>query len=64
MEDEIPEWARSCPSGKIKFASGEDARKITRESFKRNSRFKGTPRSYRCPECGSWHITANGRTNR
>jgi hypothetical protein len=66
MEDEIPEWARRCPSGKIKFASAADARKAYRHGgHKRSlSGVTGSIRSYRCPECDSFHVSSKGRTNR
>lgn len=57
---EIPDWARRCPSGKQKFASAEDARRIYRTDPYRSS-FKGTMHVYRCQDCDSFHYTSTAR---
>jgi hypothetical protein len=61
---EIPGWARSCPSGKQKFASADEARKIFRTEFRRGdarSRFRGTMHVYRCTRCDAFHYTSVAR---
>lgn len=67
MEDDIPFEFRRCVTGKIKYASATDARKAVRGGAggykKGQSGIKGTPRTYRCWHCESFHI-ASGRSNR
>jgi hypothetical protein len=59
MDGEIPEWARNCPSGKVKWVSAADARKALRQENGRASKgFKGTIHVYWCPLCTSFHTTS------
>jgi hypothetical protein len=50
--------AAACPSGKRKFRD-ELAAKIRVGLFR--SRRKHPVRAYRCPLCGSWHITSQSK---
>lgn len=64
--DEIPDWARSCPSGKQKFATAEDARAIIRENTRlrgnrRKKPLRGTLHAYWCLKCDAFHITSAAR---
>lgn len=62
LDDEIPDWAKSCPSGKQKFTSSEDARK--QYQGKRHGRArdqKGTFHAYRCLDCDFYHVTSTAR---
>ena len=62
LPNDLPDWARPCPTHKIKYTSAADARKQatvgthTRKGVK--SAFKGTLHIYRCHLCGSHHITS------
>lgn len=54
----------SCPLGKISYPTDREARKaLTR--LVRIRAVKGSERmedhSYRCPECGAWHLTSKSR---
>ncbi len=67
MDDDIPDWARNCPSGKQKFASGEEARRIFRVELRRRVKgkaFSGTLHTYDCPLCSGFHITHMTHTRR
>lgn len=62
LDPEIPDWARSCPSGKRKFASADDAWDFRRASRKaRNGSLQGTMHIYRCPDCQMFHFTTKPR---
>ena len=62
--DDIPEWARNCPSRKQKFASAEEAMRIHRQEMRRSSSFKGTPHAYKCPQCDGFHVTTMTHTRK
>lgn len=56
----------SCPSGKVPYPSPQAAHgalsRIRRRSRRRHLRGKRTGGSaYRCPLCGSYHITSQRR---
>lgn len=62
--DEIPDWARRCPTGKQKFPTAEDARDAIRQDtrLKRSiNPLKGSMRPYRCRVCGMYHLTSTAR---
>lgn len=59
LDEEIPDWARRCRTGKIKYASAMDARKSFRAAGGRKraaNGLKGTLHAYRCRACGSFHL--------
>jgi hypothetical protein len=58
--EDIPDWARSCSTGKRKYSSAEDARKQNKSNH--GGKTRGTPKPYRCPECDYYHITTSPRT--
>lgn len=64
LPQDVPDWARRCPSGKQKFASAADARKIFRTESRRGTyatAFKGTMHVYRCDDCGAFHYKGKAR---
>lgn len=64
LPEEIPEWARNCPSGKQKFTTADEARRLFRIESRRGptkSKFKGTPHVYQCPICSAFHFTSAAR---
>lgn len=66
LGDEIPEWARSCPLGKQKFATAEDARRAWKASTqgKAHPTFKGTVHTYKCKRCTGFHWTTKTHDQR
>lgn len=52
-----------CPTGKRQFpdelAADEAAATVTRKNLRRPREEGRTAcRSYRCPDCGAWHVTS------
>jgi uncharacterized protein YjaZ len=59
MDKEIPDWATSCPSGKIKFSTAAEARRMYRQKNNRSAAaFKGTVHVYLCQICDWYHTTS------
>lgn len=64
LPEEIPGWARSCPSGKQKFTTAAEARRLFRTESRRGAtahKFKGTRHIYQCTLCDAYHVTSAAR---
>ncbi len=59
LHEEIPDWARACPSGKMKFTSSKQTRNYIR-GLKAGS-VKGNAKPYHCVLCGAYHFTHDSR---
>lgn len=59
LPEEIPQWAKSCPLGKLKFATAKQARDHAKNA--KSGSLRGNAKPYPCDQCGSYHLTHDSR---
>jgi hypothetical protein len=61
MTSDIPDWAKSCPTQKMKFATSQDAKAFLR-ARKGPAQHRGNMQPYLCQTCDSYHLTSQTST--